>query len=65
MDPDACFSMILSSIASGEFIEAVQHAENLREWHAKGGFPPGGGKLRDSSIHEFVEWVITHPQRDD
>lgn len=65
MDPDVCFSMILSSIADEEWIGAAQHAENLRAWLAKGGYPPGAGKLRESSIHALVEWVISHPQRDD
>lgn len=63
MDPNACFSMILSSIAGEEWIGAAQHAENLREWLAKGGFPPGAGKLRESSIHDLIEWVISRPER--
>ena len=46
MDPDTCFSMILDSIAGEEWIGAAQHAENLRTWLTKGGFPPGGGKIR-------------------
>lgn len=65
MDPNACFSMILSSIASEEFVGAAQHAANLREWLVKGGFPPGAGQLRESSIHAFVDWVISQPQRND
>ena len=64
MDPDVCFSMILSSIASEEFVGAAQHAENLHDWLAKGGFPPGAGKLRESSIHALLEWVISHPRDD-
>lgn len=63
MDPDVCFSMILASIACDEWIGAAQHAENLREWLAKGGFPPGGGKLRQSSIDELLEWLVNHPER--
>ena len=35
MDPDVCFSMILTSIAGEEWIGAAQHAENLREWLAQ------------------------------
>ena len=65
MDPDACFSMILDSIAGEEWIGAAQHAENLRAWMIKGGFPPGGGKLRTASINALLEWLISHPERDD
>ena len=65
MDPDACLSMILASIASEEWIGAAQHAENLRTWLAKGGFPPGGGKLRRSSIEALLEWLISHPNREE
>ena len=65
MDPDACFSMILDSIADEEWIGAAQHAENLRTWMIKGGFPPGGGKIRTASINAVLEWLISHPERDD
>ena len=63
MDPDACLSMILSSLAGEEWIGAAQHAENLRNWLEKGGFPPGAGKLRESSIYAFIEWVIIYSRR--
>ena len=46
MDPDTCFSMILDCVAADEWAEAARYAEDLREWMMKGGFPPGGGKLR-------------------
>ena len=63
MDPDACFSMILDSIAGEEWIGAAQHAENLRTWLSKGGFPPGGGKIRTSSINALLDWLLAHPER--
>ena len=65
MDPDECLAMILENIAHEEWADAAENAENLRDWMMKGGFPPGGGKLRESSIQALVEWVISHPQRDD
>ena len=64
MDPDTCFSMILDSIAGEEWIGAAQHAENLRTWLAKGGFPPGGGKIRTTSINALLDWLISHPERE-
>jgi len=65
IDPDACFSMILENIVLGEWQEAGGNAENLRNWVDKGGFPPGGGKLRKTSIDALLRWLISHPDRDD
>ena len=65
MDPDACFSMILESIAAEEWIGAALHAENLHTWLAKGGFPPGAGKLRQPSVDALLDWLISHPNRDE
>jgi hypothetical protein len=53
------------SIASEEWIGAAQHAENLHIWLAKGGFPPGGGKLRRTSIDALLAWLISHPNREE
>jgi hypothetical protein len=65
MDPDACFSMILECIADEEWMDAAHHAEDLREWMTKGGFPPGGEKLRKTSINALLNWLISHPERSD
>ncbi len=48
MDPDECLAMILENIAYEEWTDAAENAENLRDWMMKGGFPPGGGKLRQT-----------------
>lgn len=64
MDPNVCFSMILDSMADQEWIGAVQHAENLRAWMAKGGAPPGGGRIRTRSIRALLEWLASLPQND-
>ena len=56
--------MILENIAHAEWYDAGENAENLRDWKNKGGFPPGGGKLRQTSIDALLEWLITHPKRD-
>jgi len=65
IDPDACFSMILENIVDEEWGDAADNAENLRTWLNKGGFPPGGGKLRKTSIDALIEWLMSHPNRDD
>jgi hypothetical protein len=64
MDPDACFAAILEHISDGAWGEAAENAENLRTWLNKGGFPPGGGKLREASIYALLNWLIKHPERD-
>jgi len=64
MDPDACFSMLLEEIAHGEWDDAAEHAESLRRWMRSGGFPPGGGKIRKTSIYALLNWLINHPERD-
>lgn len=57
--------MILENIVAEEWDDAAENAENLRDWMNKGGFPPGGGKLRKTSIDAFIKWLISHPNRDD
>ena len=46
MDPDECLPTIFENIVHGEWTSAAENAEHLRRWMLKGGFPPGGGKLR-------------------
>ena len=65
MDPDECLAMILENIALEEWTDAAENAENLRDWMMKGGFPPGGGNLRKTSINALLQWLIAHPKRDD
>ena len=57
--------MILENIVDEEWGDAADNAENLRTWLNKGDFPPGGGKLRKTSIDAFIEWLMSHPNRDD
>jgi len=57
MDPDASFSMLLEEIANGEWDDAAEHAESLQDWLQRGGFPPGGGKIRMTSIYALLNWV--------
>lgn len=64
MEPDASFSMLLEEIANGEWDDAVEHAESLHNWLRRGGFPPGGGKIRKTSIYALLYWVLQNPQRD-
>jgi hypothetical protein len=63
MDPDANFSAILEEIVQGEWEAAADHAESLQSWMRNGGFPPGGGKLRKTSIDALLGWLINHPER--
>ena len=45
--------------------EAYYHADNLLTWLDRGGFAPGGGKLRLTSIRSFCTWVKTaYPSED-
>ena len=57
MDPNTCFSELLEAVAANEQQDAHEHAENLLAWLDRGGFSPGGGKLRDNSIRDFCNWV--------
>lgn len=57
MDPDACFSELLESLVGNKQAEACEHADNLLVWLDRGGFAPGGGKLRASAVRHFCEWV--------
>ena len=62
MDPDACFSELLSAVAEGDRDETRQHAENLISWLQRGGFSPGGRKLRKTANVSFCTWVTsTYP----
>lgn len=64
MDPDECLAMIFENVAHAEWSDAAENAENLREWMTKGGFPPGGGKIRKTSTYHLLRWLISHPKRD-
>jgi hypothetical protein len=57
MDPDACFSELLEAIAASDFQDACDHAENLLAGLDRGGFAPGGGKLRLTAVRGFCTWV--------
>ena len=64
MDPDACFSAMIEQIAHQEWDDGAESAESLQQWMRDGGFPPGGGKLRKTSVYALLRWVIDHPERD-
>ena len=64
MDPDACFSMLLENFVRGEWEDAAENAESLQVWLRRGGFPPGGGRIRKTSIDALLNWLIKHPNRD-
>ena len=57
MDPNTCFSELLEAVAANDPPEAYGHAENLLTWLDRGGFAPGSGKLRETSIRQFCNWV--------
>ncbi|MEZ6117117.1 MAG: hypothetical protein R3C28_11165 [Pirellulaceae bacterium] len=59
MDPDACFSMLLEHVADGEFDDAAELAESLQHWLRRGGFSPGGRRLRQASLDAFLAWVAS------
>lgn len=64
MDPDASLSAILENIVHAEWDDAGEAAESLQAWMRRGGFAPGGGKLRKTSIYALLRWLIDHPDRD-
>ena len=57
MDPDACLSDLFDSMAQGDYAAAGQKASDLLEWLGKGGFAPGAGKLRESSLRSFLDAI--------
>jgi hypothetical protein len=64
MDPDACLSDLLDAIADDD-PETYYHADNLLTWLDRGGFAPGSGKLRLTSIRSFCTWVKSaYPSED-
>ena len=65
MDPDACLSELFEQIAESNWQEAAEKAESLLEWMAQGGFLPGGGRLRPSSLAAFLNWVIEQQPEED
>ena len=40
MDPDTTYDLMASAFADGDTETAREHARDLREWIARGGFPP-------------------------
>jgi hypothetical protein len=59
MDPDACFSQLLNHIASLEYGQAKERAQDLLDWLSRGGFGPGGGKLEQTNIAAFLVWCMS------
>ena len=55
MDPNACLSDLLEAIAEVDEDLARDLAQNLLDWMSRGGFAPGGDKLRKSSIISFCQ----------
>ena len=65
MDPDACLSDIFDFLAEGHYVAAGQKARELLEWIERGGFAPGGGKLRVASLTGFLEDSVRRGEEDD
>jgi len=65
MDPDACLSDIFDLLAEGDYVAAGQKARELLEWMGKGGFAPGGGKIRLASLMGFLEHSVCQGEEDD
>lgn len=40
MDPDACYYEMYCHMRDGEYVQAREHALNLKDWLDKGGFYP-------------------------
>lgn len=65
MDPDTTMSKLFEHLASGEWGDAGEKAQFLLDWLARGGFPPGGGRFRRSSLTAFLNWVIKQQPEED
>jgi hypothetical protein len=63
MDPDATFAAILERISDEDWTEAAIQATSLKRWLRAGGFAPGSGKIRMTSIHALLNWLIKHSER--
>ena len=57
MDPNACFSDLLDALGENDLELAQEFGTYLEEWLTKGGFYPGNGKIRKTSIHAFLGYV--------
>ena len=64
MDPDECLNVLLERISLGEWSDAADLAASLQHWLQRGGFPPGGGRLRQTSLDAFLSWVISYANRE-
>ena len=58
MDPDAALSDVFDAVADREPERAAELAENLLFWMDRGGFVPGGGRLRTASLIRFLRDTI-------
>ena len=65
MDPDAALSDVFDAVADREPERAAELAENLLAWIDRGGFVPGGGRLRTSSLVRFLRDTIPADEPDD
>ena len=64
MDPDACLSDLFDLLVEGDCVAAGQKARELLEWMGKGGFAPGGGKIRLASLMGFLEHSVCQGEED-
>ena len=51
MDPTETYRELIFAIKRWDNIEARQHAQTLREWLDKDGFPPRGTPLSEVEFH--------------
>ena len=65
MDPDAALSDVFDAVADRDPERAAELAENLLHWIDHGGFLPGGGRLRQSSLERFLRDTIPEEEPDD
>jgi len=40
MDPQAAWQQMVTAVAGGDWEEAIEFADSLRQWLQRGGFPP-------------------------
>ena len=55
MDPDATYKAMIAAIDANDYDAAREHAEDLKRWLDRGGFPPQGD-IRE--IRRMIDFLL-------
>ena len=62
MDPDECLSQLFEALQEDDLSTAYHLAKTLLLWIDRGGFYPGGGKLRKEALHGWLEMTKSNTE---